>query len=612
MKFIRWTGLVGLAVFTAILLVIGFFFINGWAKQGLEASGTKANGAEVDVASVQLSLSPLGFKINGVEVADSGKPTHNAAVLPNVQVELSLAQLFLGNLRIHNLVISDVEADVERKQVARLPEASEEKSAGESIASAGKAKVDSYTDGIAQQLPSASSVLDGASANTRQAVTDAGTVLSSSKDEVTTAISKVPNESALADYKEQIDALENTEISSLDDLADFREKLQALQSAVSSDKAAVAELKTVVSDAVKANAEALKDVANAPGEDWQTIVETYPLNEQGLLKVADLLLGEGVWQKAEKAIYWYNKAKPWLAKVRLNNDEDEKPARGVGQFVHFAHPDPTAKFQLDTGLVSFVSDGWPWQLMVENIRSTTDGAVQPVYLKLRRGEESNEALLINGVLERSGGSSVDTFTLTGRGVAFSSRDINVAGAKLNWVPEDADVTGEIVSTDGELEGDITVSFPANQFTVSGSGDVVGYLQSAFQSVNAFNIDVQLSGEVTSPRISVSSDIDNKLSAALKNVAKEEYQAWLADVESGFNDKVADLTASLDGPAEEFTGEESLANFRIDSFEQQVEDRIQALEDKISAKQKELENKAKKAAEDKAKEEAGKLIDKIKF
>lgn len=550
MKFIRWTGLIGLAVFTALILVVGFFFIGGWAKQGLEAAATQANGAQVDVASVRLSLSPLGFKINGVEVADSGKPTHNAAVLPEVQVELSLSQLFLGNVRIHKLIVSDVQADVERKQVARLPEAKadEDEDANAGAVASGKEKVSAYTDDIAAKLPSVSSVIDGASANTQQAVTNAGSVLENSKKEVAGAVSKVPNESALAEYKSQIDALENTEISSLDDLKDFRDRLATLRADISSDKAAVEELKTVVSDAVQDNADALKAVANAPQQDWQTIVESYPLNEQGLLKVADLLLGDGVWQKVEKAFYWYNKAKPWLAKVRLNKDEDEKPARGEGQFVQFAHPDPTAKFQLDTGLISFVADDWPWELMVENIRSTTDGAVQPVYLKLARGEENNEALLINGVLERMGENSVDTFSLLGQGVAFSPRNIDIAGANLNWVPEDADVSGQVVSENGRLDGEITVSFPGSQFDVTGSGDVVGYLQSAFNSVSAFKIDVQVSGEIGRPSISVSSDIDNKLSSALKDVAKEEYQAWLTDVENGLNEKVAGLTEQLDGPA----------------------------------------------------------------
>jgi uncharacterized protein (TIGR03545 family) len=613
MKFIRWSGLIGLAVFSALILVVGFFFINGWAKQGLEAGGTQANGAEVDVASVRLSLSPLGFTINDVEIADSGKPTHNAAVLPKVQVELSLSQLFLGNLRVHNLVISDVEADVERKQVARIPDTGTlTDSSGSSANTDVTEQSPSLTENLAQSLPSADSVLEGVSQNTQAAVSDAATVLAQSKAELASAVSEVPDESALSDYKSQIDTLEATELSSLDDVAEFRERLQSLKSSLEQDQAAVEALKTVVSQAANDNADALTKVANAPEADWQEVLETYPLNESGLLQVADLLLGEGVWQKLEKAFYWYNKAKPWLARVRLDQEEDEKPARGEGIFVHFPHPDPTARFQLDTGLISFVADGWPWELLVENVRSTTEGAVQPVYLKLRRGDENNEALLINGVLERVGEQSIDTFTVLGRGVEFNSREIEVAGARLNWVPENADVAGEIISENGKLDGEVTVSFPANEFSVSGSGDVAGYLQSAFQSVSAFDISIQLSGEIDSPRIAVSSDLDNKLGSALRDIAEEEYQAWLATLENQFNEKITDLTADLDGPLADFTGEESLANLRVENFEQQVESRIEALEDKLTAKQNELENKVKSAAEDKAKEEAEKLIDKFKF
>lgn len=612
MKFIRWGGLAGFVIVTALLFVMGYFFINGWVKKGIEVAGMNANGAEVNVSSVRLSLSPLGFTIKGVAVADADKPTHNAAELAQVQADVSLGQLFLGNVRIHNLVISDAKTGTERSRTAEVLDKAEGAGAEGPAASSG-ADADKTASSFGLELPSVESVTDQASENTQAAIDEAKATLADSRAELASASESLPDEAAIDRYKEQIAALEDLDLKSLEDIAQLRSQLAEINEQVKADRAAIENVQGTIKSVVSDNAAAIKNATGAPAEDWNALVDAYPLNQEGLLQVAELLLGEDVWSNVETGLYWYNKAKPWLARVQLNKDDEEsEPARGEGQFVHFYHPDPTAKFQLDHGLVSLNADGWPWQLTVENIRSTTDGSVQPVHLQLRRGEESSAALLIDGTLERDGDNSIDTFTFNGRGVEVGGRDLEIAGADLNWVPEDADISGTVVSTNGELDGVITIQFPGNKFDVTGSGETVRYLQSAFQNISEFNIEVSVSGKLPSPGLSVRSNLDNKLSSALKDVAKEEYLAWLADVKTEFNEKANEQLAQLDLPVGEFDAQEALANGSIDSFESEVESRLDALKQKLVDKQAEIENKAKKEVEDKVGEEAGKLLDKIKF
>ena len=96
MKLFRWSGLIGFAVVITAVLVIGFFFIDNWVKAGIEAGGTRVNGAEVNVGDVDLTFSPLGFRVEDLRITNADRPTHNLFELDEARLELRLTQLFFG------------------------------------------------------------------------------------------------------------------------------------------------------------------------------------------------------------------------------------------------------------------------------------------------------------------------------------------------------------------------------------------------------------------------------------------------------------------------------------------------------------------------------------
>jgi len=316
-----------------------------------------------------------------------------------------------------------------------------------------------------------------------------------------------------------------------------------------------------------------------------------------------------------------------------------------GEFVRFPHPDPTASFQLDKGLLSFVADDWPWQLTMNDISSRDGNKAKPVTLQMRRGDEGSEALLVDGTLALVDGKSVDTFSLAGKGIDFSAQSINLAGTTLEWVPDSADVAGQIVSEEGNLNGKVTLFFPKNNFTAAGNNATTKYIANAVAKVERFQVDLLVSGTVKKPKFLINSDLDNQLSSALGDIAKAEYDAWLKDVREKLDAEVAVLRAPADEALASLEQRRDDIEKRINEFEQEVEAEVRSLEAKVEAERKRIEDKAKaeldaakqkaqaeldaakakaeaekraaedaakKAAEDKLKEEADKLKGKIKF
>ncbi|MEX2320547.1 MAG: hypothetical protein WD668_04270, partial [Saccharospirillum sp.] len=120
MTLFRWSGLIAFVVVLTLLIVIGVLFLDNWARAGLEAGGTRVHGAEVNVASVDLTLSPLGFEVRGVQVTDKENPARNLFELNTARLAMDLPKLFLGKTSIDDLTVSGMSTGTERSEPGRI------------------------------------------------------------------------------------------------------------------------------------------------------------------------------------------------------------------------------------------------------------------------------------------------------------------------------------------------------------------------------------------------------------------------------------------------------------------------------------------------------------
>ena len=624
MKLFRWSGLIGFVLFTAVLMIIGLLFLDGWTKKAVEAAGFRVNGAEVTVDDVDLTLSPLGFRFEQVAVADADDPMRNAVEIGQMRLAINFPQLFLGNVRLEDVTVADVQTRTEREEPARLAETADsdtDSTGGETSVAA------QQVERIAGELPSPTEVVDQQTQNTQAAVSEAQQVIADARSEISSAAAQVPGDQELAAYRQRIAEIKARELNSLEAIRATQQQLSEVASEAAQDKLAIESLKRDIENAAEQTRNAVAKVTRAPSEDWAQLREDYPLNQASAMKVARLLIGDKLFDTYDQASYWYEKAKPWIRRLAPAREETPAVQRLDGTFVRFPHPDPTARFQLDQALVSFRADGWPWEMTIEDLSSHRGDLYIPTKLALQRGSDDQIGLQINGLLDRVEGTSVDTWDMLGQGVAFAQRSVALADVNLTWTPEPADITGNLVITDGELDGQIRLAFPQSNFDVSGQGLTSRYLRQALSAIDAFTIDIDLAGRVSRPQLSVRSNLDNQLGDALADVAKAEYDAWLAEARQELDARVAELRAPVDDAAAQVRRQRDEVTARINQFESDVEAEIRSLESKIESERKRLEQAAadrlkaerekaeaaaRKEAEEKLKNEAEKLKDQFSF
>ena len=88
MKWIRWQGLITFLALTVIVAFIWFFFIDSYVERMIEKTGTKANGAKVELDNADLTLFPAGLRITGLQVTNPDKPMVNAVEIKKIAMSL--------------------------------------------------------------------------------------------------------------------------------------------------------------------------------------------------------------------------------------------------------------------------------------------------------------------------------------------------------------------------------------------------------------------------------------------------------------------------------------------------------------------------------------------
>lgn len=586
MKIFRWSGLIGFAVVTALLLVVGLLFIDNWVKSGLERGGTSVNRAEVNVRSVNLTLSPLGFDVRGVQITDINNPSRNAFELDEARLEVNLPQLFLGRINIDDLIVDGMRTNTERQRPGRvLPVAEPE---GPGLVDQAREQATARLDAIRGELPDPQTVGREATAQTRSEAQRAQQNIDAALTRAQQAVNDLPGQDDLNNYDQRINALRNRNINSIDAIRSVQADLNSLLQQVATDQLRIAEARQAANNAVSTSQESLQSVLAAPARDWAAFREAYPINQESAVRAGRMLLGEEIFDRVDQLQGIYRQVSPWLDRLLPDREEAEAgPERLAGRFVRYAHPNPRPNFLLNNGRVGFEADGWPWALQVNDVTGQQRLTNRPVTLRLNRGERDDAGMLITGSLDRRGEQREDSFTLSGRNLGFSPRSLEMGGAEVEWNPGRVDLNGNIDVVANALDGRLALTFEGSRFTVPGSGQVATLLDRALSDVTQFEVAVLVGGRVNSPSLQITSDLDNRLSDAIGRILREEYDRWLAVAREALDAEVARLRAPVDAGLVQVRERRDQVEQRADEFQTQVVDRIEQLRQELEAERDRL-------------------------
>ncbi|MNJ96878.1 hypothetical protein D3C87_146120 [compost metagenome] len=117
---IRWEAIIPFLIICTIIGLYFHFFFDGHLRRALEWGGYKALGAEVNIANLETSFFKANLRIQGVELTDSEKPTHDAVKIGDIRFGMLWDALLRAKLVVNEAVVEQIEFGVLRKRPGRV------------------------------------------------------------------------------------------------------------------------------------------------------------------------------------------------------------------------------------------------------------------------------------------------------------------------------------------------------------------------------------------------------------------------------------------------------------------------------------------------------------
>ncbi|WP_374030959.1 TIGR03545 family protein [Bdellovibrio bacteriovorus] len=106
-----------------ICAVIGLyfhFFFDSHLRKGMEWAGYKAVGAEVNIAKVETSFFNASLRIQGIEVTDAEKPTHNSLNIGDIRFSMLWDALLRAKVVVNEAAVEQIAFGVKRARPGRV------------------------------------------------------------------------------------------------------------------------------------------------------------------------------------------------------------------------------------------------------------------------------------------------------------------------------------------------------------------------------------------------------------------------------------------------------------------------------------------------------------
>jgi len=543
-KFIRWQGIILFFAVCAFLAALWLIFLNPFTRRTIEKTGTAIVGAEVDLASARVSLSPLGITLAGLQVTNPSAPATNTVDVGRIAFHMDAPNALRHKVIIEEMSVEDVRLNTPRKSPGRVLAKTEGKSIIQQIADLPSFVIPNVKEVFEKEkadLPSLKLITGAA---------DDGEKARAKWD------AKVKELKAAVDpekYQKRFEELKaKTGKASLGNLLGGSKDVIALQKQVRDDIKTVASAKNEFA----ADAAALKKiVTEAPSMvagDAQKLIDKYSFSQAGLSNISRLLFGGKIAGQVSSALQWNERLAPLIdrVKTKVKGKEVVKPIRAKGMDVRFREDHPLPDFLARLVKVSISLPAGAFAGKIENL--TPDQDVLGAPLKFRFSGENLKGLksaVVEGTFNRvNPAARKDVLNLRvkgyeARGLKLSTSEILPVSLEQGLVDLDVGATVE----KGTISAKISAGFRAMRLAVEKkqertglAGRVDAAILSALRGITSLSLSAEVTGTSDNFDIKIRSDIDDVLKNAVGAVVRDQ----MAGLEKELREAIA---ARVSGP-----------------------------------------------------------------
>ena len=567
---IRWSYLAPRLILAAILWAFCALAMDPLLERGLEKSGSRSLGAKVELRRLRTSLFPPAVELDSFAAADRSDPMRNLVEFRRLRLALDgrplLEKKFSGSAELSGLAWG-----TPRRTSGALPKAPPPPKASAALSE----QVSRSKDiGLATTNPA------------KTAPSSSYSVKPEDLKSLTMAKElKAAWPAKAKDWKERVDGFDAEgktrelkglldKVSASRDLPSRLAALRDLQQKASSLKTGLDELKSsLASEMDKAKLE-LRAVEAAKAADLEGLRGKLDLPRFDAKTISSYLLGAKAASGVEKALRLLA-----LAREHMPTKGAAPPPSARGVDIPFPKERSRPSFHLRTIKLSGAANlGDPLEFTGEARDLTTEPALlgRPAVLELR-GASGGRSIELKAELDHTGETASERIFLKGRGFPVAELQ---AGAPSSFAvavsPGVASFSGELTLEGRKLQGKLSLEetgIRVEPQAGSVSKAVEEALRSSLSRIDKLSAVVELSGGLDSPDLSLSSNIGDAVSQALKQALGRELQARTKGLEEQVDKLVGEETRGLTRSMDE-GGKDILARLGLgDSKLRELQDSI---------------------------------------
>lgn len=117
---IRWEAIIPFTIICALIGAYFHFFFDSHLRRSMEWVGYNAIGAEVNIRKIETSFFNASLHIQGIELTDAEKPTHNSLEIGNIHFSLIWDALLRAKVAINEATIEQIAFGTTRKHLGKV------------------------------------------------------------------------------------------------------------------------------------------------------------------------------------------------------------------------------------------------------------------------------------------------------------------------------------------------------------------------------------------------------------------------------------------------------------------------------------------------------------
>lgn len=547
-KWVRWEGLIAFVVIMGAGAALWLLTADRLVEHAIESVGTTALGARVDIKEADLTLMPLGLTITGLEVTDPGEPMTNLMEAERIAFLMDSGRILLGKVLINEISAEGIRLGTKRRTSGAIATEPEDKNPMQSPSA-------DETSGVGGlSVPDIDEILGREELDTLKLAEAAETDIKQKETHWDARIKTLPDGGTIREFESRYKKIEKRfKGSTSEKLAAIKEAeglKKDIKTARDTLKAASADLEADY----KTLSSGINMAITAPERDIRRLKDKYQISSKGLDNASALLLGQRINGYLARAISIYERLKPLMQSGR---DEDEPtPERGKGADLTFREYHLAPTFWARTIRASVQTSQGPIEGALNELSSDQGITGMPATFEFSsRGLKKTRSLRITGTLDhRTPEAPEDRLDISIEGrrlenmILSDSEDLAVS---IKDAMADLTVNARLVRR-GAIDARARLAIGSADIEASTATDnaMMEAIGATLSSMDEFSVRMKATGTIDDYDLSISSDMDNALRAAAKDMLRQEGEKFEDRLRAAIKDRtdkrLSSLTAKLKG------------------------------------------------------------------